>query len=214
MTTRERLEEYLGAVYRLRTDPELPVPLSLLGEYFGFSPVSIHEMVQKLAQRGWMIYQPYRGVVLTESGEAVALALLRRHRLWERFLTDVLQVPWDEAHEVAGKLEHAALESVTERLADLLGDPNFCPHGEPIPPSERTSVDQPLERLSVGASGRVTRIGPESARLLREVQDWGLVPGSSVTCLEHSEDTMKVEVGSAQVQIPVESASAIWVEIL
>ena len=114
-----------------------PVPLSVLGEYFGFSPVSIHEMVQKLSQRGWIVYHPYRGVTLTESGEEVALALLRRHRLWERFLTDMLHVPWDEAHEMAGNLEHAAPESVTERLAELLGDPDSCPHGEPIPPSER-----------------------------------------------------------------------------
>ena len=75
MTTRERYEESLGAVYRLRTAPDTPLPLSLLGEYFGFSPVSIHEMVQKLVQREWVVYHPYYGVTLTGSGEAVALAL-------------------------------------------------------------------------------------------------------------------------------------------
>ena len=173
MGTRERFEEYLAAVHRLRTAPDAPVPLSLLGEHFGFSTVSIHEMVQKLVQREWVIYHPYRGVTLTESGQTLPSRLLRRHRLWERFLTDVLHVPWDEAHEVAGDLEHAAPESVTERLASLLGDPNFCPHGEPIPPVERTCADQPLTRLSEGAVGHVTRIAPESARLLRDVQDWG-----------------------------------------
>ena len=119
----ERVEEYLGAIYRLRIDTETPLPLSQLTEYFGFSPVSIHEMVQKLDDRGWVLYHPYRGVTLTDSGEDAALALLRRHRLWERFLADVLDLPWDEAHVIAGQLEHAAPEVVTERLADFLGDP-------------------------------------------------------------------------------------------
>lgn len=214
MVNRERLEEYLGAVCRLRRDPESPVPLSLLVEYFGFSPVSIHEMVQKLARNGWVVYRPYHGVTLTESGEAVALALLRRHRLWERFLMDVLQVPWDEAHEVAGDLEHAAPESVTERLANLLGDPDFCPHGEPIPPMERTGTDQPLERLPAGASAHVTRIGPESGDLLRKVQAWDLVPGALVTCLERGGETIKVQIGKVHIQIPPECARAIWVEML
>lgn len=213
MNTRERFEEYLAAIHRLRTAPAAPVPLSLLKKHFNFSLVSIHEMVQKLVKREWVIYHPYRGVTLTESGEGVARALLRRHRLWERFLTDVLRVPWDEAHDVAGNLEHAAPESVTERLANLLGDPDFCPHGEPIPPVEWAGDDQPLTQLPEGVTGHVTRITPESAQLLRDVQGWGLMPGSAVTFLECNEGTVKVRVHSEQLQIPTESANAIWVEV-
>jgi len=209
---RERVEDYLGAIYRLRTTAASPVSLAVLREHFDLSPVSIHEMIQKLSQRGWIEYYPYRGVTLTVQGEAVALALLRRHRLWERFLTDVLQVSWAEAHDIAGALEHAAPESVTERLASFLGDPASCPHGEPIPPSANPYIDHSLSHVPVGAAGRVTRIAPESAALLRAVQDWGLLPGSRVSVVERQAAAVTVRVADHLVSIPQEAANAIWVE--
>jgi DtxR family Mn-dependent transcriptional regulator len=211
---RERVEDYLAAIYRLRVDPESPLPLSALGEYFGFSPVSIHEMVQKLSQQGWIRYHPYHGVTLNAQGEAVAMALLRRHRLWERFLTDMLDVSWAEAHEIAGALEHAAPESVTERLSTLLGDPVSCPHGVPIPPSTRSYADTCLRTMPVGARGQVTRIAPESGDILRDVQAWGLLPGRQVSVVEQRDDEIVVQVEGRLVSIPVESASVIWVEVL
>jgi DtxR family Mn-dependent transcriptional regulator len=211
---RERVEDYLAAIYRLRVDPESPLPLSALGEYFGFSPVSIHEMVQKLSQQGWIRYHPYHGVTLNAQGETVALALLRRHRLWERFLTDMLDVSWAEAHEIAGALEHAAPESVTERLSALLGDPVSCPHGVPIPPSKHAYVDICMCTMPVGACGRVTRIAPESSDILRDVQAWGLLPGRQVTVVEQRDDEIVVQVEGRLVNIPLESASVIWVEVL
>ncbi|MGC9396397.1 MAG: metal-dependent transcriptional regulator [Anaerolineae bacterium] len=213
VVVRERVEDYLGAIYRLRDDPESPVPLSALGEHFGFSPVSIHEMVQKLSQQGWICYYPYHGVILNEQGETVALALLRRHRLWERFLTDTLNVPWAEAHEIAGSLEHAAPESVTDRLAAMLGDPVSCPHGEPIPPCELPYNDICLSQVTLGAQGRVTRIAPESGDILRDVQGWGLLPGCQVTIIERQDDEIIVQVEERRVSIPLESADVIWVEI-
>ncbi len=212
-TVRERVEDYLGAIYRLRVDPELPVPLSALGEHFGFSPVSIHEMIQKLSQQGWICYHPYRGVTLNARGEAVALALLRRHRLWERFLTDMLDVPWAEAHEIAGALEHAAPESVTERLAMMLGDPVSCPHGVPIPPYQDLHTDTCLRYTPVGSQGRVTRIAPESGDILRNVQGWGLLPGCRITVVEQQEAEIVVQVDDRLVRVSLESASAIWVEV-
>ncbi|HOT93106.1 MAG TPA: metal-dependent transcriptional regulator [Anaerolineae bacterium] len=213
MVVGERIEDYLGAIYRLRKTADSPLPLAVLGEHFGFSPVSIHEMIQKLSQQGWLHYHPYRGVTLTEQGEAVALALLRRHRLWERFLTDMLHIPWAEAHDIAGALEHAAPEAVTERLADLLGDPASCPHGAPIPPLTKPYVDQCLTRVPVGAQGRVTRITPESADLLRAVQAWGLLPGSRVSVIERRQDAVIVQIEDKQVCVPRENADAIWIEM-
>lgn len=211
---RERVEDYLAAIYRLRVDSESPLPLSALGEYFGFSPVSIHEMVQKLSQQGWIHYYPYRGVTLSTQGEVVAMALLRRHRLWERFLTDMLDVPWSEAHEIAGTLEHAAPELVTERLSALLGDPVSCPHGVPIPPSKRVYVDTCLRQVPVGARGRVTRIAPESGDILRDVQAWGLLPGCQIAVIEQQEAEIVVQVDERLVSIPLESANVIWIEVL
>jgi DtxR family Mn-dependent transcriptional regulator len=211
---REHVEDYLGAIYRLRTDGASPVPLSQLGEYFGFSPVSVHEMVLKLSHQGWVVYHPYQGVRLTESGEKVAAALLRRHRLWERFLTDMLKIPWDETHEIAESLEHAAPESVTERLSDLLGDPEHCPHGGPIPPLTGTHKGQCLSSLPVGAQGRVTRISPESPDLLHRVQQWGLLPGRRLDVVEQDQVETMVKVEGGVVGVPAACAQAVWVEVL
>ncbi len=210
----ERAEEYLGAIYRLRTDKVAPVPLSQLTDYFGFSPVSIHEMVKKLSQEKWVVYHPYHGVTLTEEGEGMAKSLLRRHRLWERFLTDVLDIPWDQAHEIAGQLEHATPELVTERLSAFMGMPKHCPHGGPIPPATKTIDDQCLTSLPEGAQGRVTRISPETPELLRQIQLWDIVPNHELRVVQQQEKATTIEVDEDIVDIPSSNAQAIWVELL
>ena len=210
----QSIEDYLGAIFRLREGETTPVPLSGLSEHLGFSAVSIHEMVQKLEGQQLVNYQRYRGVTLTAEGERLAEAVVRRHRIWERFLTDMLDVPWAEAHEIAGALEHAAPESVTERLSALLGDPVSCPHGVPIPPSKRAYIDTCLRSVPVGARGRVTRIAPESGDILRDVQAWGLLPGRHVTVLEQRDDEIIVQVEEQLVSVPLESANVIWIEVL
>lgn len=129
----EHVEDYLGVIYRLREGADTPLPLARMQEYFNYSLISIHEMVQKLENQALVSYTPYRGVILTELGEKIATALVRRHRIWERFLNDLLKIPEDVVHTVAGQLEHAAPELVTERLAELLGQPDACPHGSEIP---------------------------------------------------------------------------------
>ena len=213
----ETVEEYLSTIYRLRTDPETPLPLSRLSDFFGFSPVSIHEMIQKLNDRGWVRYHPYRGVLLTESGEEAAQALLRRHRLWERFLTDILEIPWDDAHRVAGSLEHAATDLVMERLAAFLGQPDSCPHGAPIPPAKRSPLEQCLRSLPAGTRGRIARIAPETPQLLARAADLALVPGRHFRLLAQEEDETRlilVPEEAAPVSVSARDAAAIWVEVL
>ena len=134
------VEEYLGAIYRLRENPDNPLPLPHLQDYLHYTLISIHEMVRKLEKEAYITYSPYHGVILTAKGEQVASALVRRHRIWERFLADTLAIPWDATHTLAGQLEHAAPELVTERLAQLMGDPESCPHGSHIPPSVTTTI--------------------------------------------------------------------------
>ncbi len=130
----ENTEMYLGAIFRLRENMNTHLPLKRLQEYFDFSPISIHEMISKLEEEGLVEYRRYYGVRLTGAGEAVASNMVRRHRIWEVFLTRMLGVETTRAHEVADQLEHAAPAEVTERLADLLGKPEACPHGSLIPP--------------------------------------------------------------------------------
>lgn len=206
---REHVEEYLGAIYRLRATPEAPLPLAQLGEYFNFSPVSIHEMIRKLATEAWVVYHPYRGVTLTAEGETLARSLVRRHRLWERFLTDMLDIPWDEAHAIAGQLEHAAPGTVTDRLAHLLGDPQHCPHGAPIPPQTVSPAEVCLWEAPLAVEGRVSRITPETPELLTQAQAWGLLPGARVTVLERQAEAARVQIAGQTVSIPAMNAHAI-----
>jgi len=212
----DRVEEYLGAIYRLRAGAETPVPLPQLAAHFGFSPVSVHEMVQKLKSRGSVRYHPYRGATLTERGEEVAMRLVRRHRLWERFLTDILEIPWDEAHEIAGKLEHVATGLVTDRLAAFLGDPQACPHGAPIPPQARSSSDVCLRSLPEGAQAQITRIALEIPALLQRLSESGVVPGRRVQVLSQSAGGTEVLIAEAAtpVHVPTEDAGSIWLELI
>ena len=176
-------EEYLEAIYRLGGRDE-PVPLSSLAEHLDLVAVSVNEMVRRLEEQHLVRYTPYRGVLLEEEGLRQALALLRRHRLWERFLTDMLGIPWDHVHEEACKLEHAASEQVTEKLAELLGSPERCPHGRPMPvPGCELVPDQgaiPLADMAAQQEGQVAYIAREEPELLRYLATLGIRPSAEV----------------------------------
>lgn len=176
-------EEYLEAIYRLGGRDE-PVPLSSLAEHLDLVAVSVNEMVRRLEEQHLVRYTPYRGVLLEEEGLRQALALLRRHRLWERFLTDMLGIPWDRVHEEACKLEHAASEQVTEKLSKLLGSPERCPHGRPMPvPGCELVPDQgaiPLADMAAQQEGQVAYIAREEPELLRYLETLGILPNAEV----------------------------------
>ena len=144
----EHVEEYLGAIYRLRESANAPLPLPRLQEYLNYTLISVHEMVRKLEGETLASYVPYRGVVLTGKGELIAASLVRRHRIWERFLADVLAIPGEDTHAIAGQLEHAAPDLVTERLAGLMGEPELCPHGSTIPPKRSLEDEKRNEIFS------------------------------------------------------------------
>jgi DtxR family Mn-dependent transcriptional regulator len=180
-------EEYLEAIYRLGGQ-DAPVQLSALSETLGLSASSVNEMVRRLEEQGLVCYTPYRGVRLGQEGLCQALAVVRRHRLWERFLTDVLGLGWDAVHEAACKLEHAASEQVTERLADLLDDPDRCPHGKPVPPPGCESITpeaaRALTQLQVGQRGTVAYIGREEPELLRYLERLQVQPDARIVVQE------------------------------
>ena len=206
----ESEENYLGAVYRLQEDPEKPVPLSDLQAYFGFSRVSIHEMIRKLEQKALVVYHPYHGATLTDEGETIAVALLRRHRLWERFLTDFLDVSWDDAHEIACRLEHAVTDEITERLADLLSDTDACPHGAPLQPGARVPKGKRLRTREPGSECCIVRIAPETSDLLHYLHARHLNPESRLRVLEQTPDGTQVEIEDNIVDLPAHVADTIW----
>src|SRR4030065_2515128 len=126
-------EMYLKSLHELAVGEE-PVPISALAERLGHNVVSSTEMIHRLEGRGLVAHHPYHGVQLTPIGAEHARALVRRHRLWERFLTDMLGLDWDTVHTLACELEHAVGDEVTEALDQRLGGPPPRPPGTPPPP--------------------------------------------------------------------------------
>ncbi len=204
------IEDYLGAIYRLQRQDGSPLPLGDLQEHFGFSPISIHEMIQKLVQRGLVEYLPYKGVVLTPSGSAAAAALVRRHRIWECFLTDGLQVPIDEAHSLAHDLEHAAPDWITERLFTHLLQPEVCPHGNLIQKIEDVSGGITLDTGEAGQVFKLLRIFPEKAASLQLARETGLLPGEVVRIRSKDIERTSLEIRGMKQNIFTEDLASFW----
>src|SRR5947209_7561415 len=165
----ESTEEYLEAVYRLEREGP-GVTTSGLASALGVAPASVSGMLKKLDKDGYVEYVARGEVKLTRKGLQVAVNVLRRHRLAERLLTDVLGMPWDEVHSEACMLEHAISARVEERLVRLLGDPKTCPHGQPIPPSDLSDpqpVGVPLAQMQEGTHAIVSGVSEEMPEMLR-----------------------------------------------
>lgn len=182
----ESTEEYLEAVYRLEREGP-GVTTSGLAADLGVAPASVSGMLKKLADNGYLEYKARGEAKLTDKGLGVAVRVMRRHRLAERLLTDVLGMPWDEVHAEACRLEHAISAAVEERLVAVLGDPKSCPHGHPIPPAdlskpERTGVK--LAELLPGASARVVDVIEDVPEMLRYLDQIGVRPGAAIDVAE------------------------------
>ena len=178
----ESTEEYLEAVYRLEREGP-GVTTSGLASELGVAPASVSGMLKKLAAEGY-VEQVARGEVrLTQKGLEVGVRVVRRHRLAERLLTDVLGMAWDEVQQEACMLEHAISENVERRLIDVLGDPKECPHGLPIPPKDLSDPQRdsvPLAQVDIGSSAVVRGVTHEVPEMLRYLGEVGLRPGAQV----------------------------------
>ncbi len=182
----ESVEEYLEAVYRLEREGP-GVTTSGLASSLGVAPASVSGMLKKLAKDGYLEHVSRGEVKLTDKGLAVGVRVLRRHRLAERLLTDVLGMPWDQVHDEACMLEHAISANVEARLMTLLKDPTTCPHGQPIPPSDLSNpvrTGEPLAQVPEGTRGRVESVTEEFPEILRYLAEIGLRPGVEITLVQ------------------------------
>lgn len=176
------MEDYLKAIYTLQQQ-ESTVTTSLLGEQRGFKPGSVSAMLKKLAEQNLVVHTPYQGVQLTDTGEKIALEVIRHHRLLELYLVEALGYSWDEVHEEAERLEHHISEKLEARIAAHLGHPTFDPHGDPIPTPDGTLPHRDNLRLAdlpVGTTARICRVQDQHAERLRYLAGLGLVPGATL----------------------------------
>ena len=215
--TSESIEMYLKSVCELEIG-QSPVAISQLAQRLGVSSPSTIEMVKRLAEQELVTHTPYKGVELTERGRKRAHNILRRHRLWERFLTDKLGLAWESVHDYACRLEHATAHEVTEALAEFLGHPATCPHGNPIPDAEGNIVQKatiPLCELEVGQTACLINIAYEETILLDYLARRGLFPETILTVEEIApyQGPLMIGIQDRTEALGREIASRIFVEI-
>jgi DtxR family Mn-dependent transcriptional regulator len=212
----ESTEMYLKAMAELGA--EEVVAVGRLAGRLGVTNVSANEMVHRLTESGLVSHMPYKGVALTETGKAAACSVLRRQRLWECFLYEHLHIEWAKLYELACALEHATAPEVTEALATFLGDPKFCPRGNPIP-----SADGSITTLNgillcdapVGATVRVMAINATKTDALTYLQTRGILPGCELTIVEAApmEGPLTLRVDDKEVALGLLLSEFVIVEV-
>ncbi len=222
------VEEYLETIYNMSAENEVVIG-ARLAEKFGVSAPTVTEMLKRLVRDGYVEMDNKRQVTLTDAGNQAAEAVLRRHRLTERFLADMLGMQWHQVHEEAGRLEHFISGAVEERVIASLNYPTTCPHGNPIPgsvPSARTYLkDQGAIRLSTLANGEkaavllISEVVEDEEGLILYLHEKGLTPGTLLTVLsqdvgntsDNQQEDFRLQVEGYEVRISEAVASKIWV---
>jgi DtxR family transcriptional regulator, Mn-dependent transcriptional regulator len=208
-------EEYLETILAIEEEGVPPLRARLV-ERLGLSAAAVSETVNRLVAAGYADLRDDRTIHLTQKGRQLATTVVRRHRLAERLLTDVIGLEWEKVHREAARWEHAISADVEEKLVELLGDPVTCPHGNPIPGSRRQAQSAPTVRLAAAAPGRVT-IARISEKL--ELNDEGLtllararlIPGATATVIEHDNGGVRVKTSAGEHTVPADVAEQMYV---
>ena len=208
-------EEYLEAILEIEEEGTIPIRARLV-ERLGLSAPAVSETVNRLVDHGYAELLDDRTLRLTEKGREVAVSIVRRHRLAERLLVDVIGLEWEKVHREADRWEHAISADVEEKLVELLGDPATCPHGNPIPGSKHKTNAGPTVALARAVPGPIT-VQRVNEKL--ETDDDGITllatarmtPGSAATVVEVGDDGVVVETETGRHSVPARVAENLFV---
>ncbi|MBS7608512.1 MAG: metal-dependent transcriptional regulator [Candidatus Bathyarchaeia archaeon] len=207
-------EEYIEAIYKLQKRSGVARTKELAKE-LNVVPGSITNTIAHLEKHGLVEHTPYKGVRLTAEGEKLALNVIRRHRLAERLLTDLLEADWSIVHETACRLEHALTEDVLSLLERRLGYPKFCPHGNPIP-RENGEVNDvecyPLTSMAANQTCIVIKLLDEKRETLLSLASKGIKPNVPIHIVKAEEDSLVLCVAGEEWTINRKEAESIWVK--
>ena len=208
-------EEYVEAIYRLQKRSGV-AKTKELAEELHVVPGSITNTIEHLEKHGLVKHEPYKGVKLTAKGERLALDILRKHRLAERLLTDILNFKWSDVHESACKLEHALTKDVITLLEKKLENPKFCPHGNPIP-TENGEVEEeeccPLTEVGLNMACIVAKITDEKREKLLTLANKGIKPNVPIHVVERKPSNIVLCVSEKKCTLSYDDASSIWVKL-
>jgi DtxR family Mn-dependent transcriptional regulator len=211
----DEAEEYAEAIYRLQKRSGV-ARTKELAEELHVVPGSITNTIEHLEKHGLVEHEPYKGVKLTAKGEKLALDILRRHRLAERLLTDILDADWSEVHESACKLEHALTTNMLALLEKRLEHPKSCPHGNPIPTANGKIIEEecsPLGEINANETCTVVKITDERYEKLLELAAKGIKPDVSIHVVGRKPTHMILIVAKRRCTLSYDNAMSIWVKI-
>jgi len=217
METTASIQDYLAAIYDLAGSGK-PVIGARLAKHMKVAPPAVTEALHRMTRAGYIRFSAGKEISLTKKGKAMAEVMARRHRLLERWLTDILGLDWTEAHEEAHRLEHALSPKVEDRLAAILGMPSTCPHGNPIPGMAGKSAAHPfpLDQAKDGITVVVERITEEAEadrKLLAHLWQNGVRPGTRLTIQEIAPwaGTITTVSDGRTIVLGLAAAGKIWV---
>lgn len=199
-------ENYIKSVYSL-SQATGEVIVSELAKKLQVKPPTVNSMMKKLALKKWVVYAPYKGIKVTEKGKKEALAIIRRHRLAELFLVNVMKLGWEEVHDIAEQLEHVESNRFYDRIDEMLGYPKFDPHGEPIPDAngkilndKRIALNQAKENATV----KIVAVADDKKSFLDHLNDKGLKIGEKVLVKrKEAYDGSVVLINKAKVELMI-----------
>ncbi|MGB9987900.1 metal-dependent transcriptional regulator [Salarchaeum japonicum] len=209
------MEDYLKTIYMLQREHGPPVRTSTVADALDVTSPTVTSMLEKLEDRGFVTREKYKGVELTEDGEAVALEVLRHHRLLEAYLAEHLDYEWSEVHDEADALEHHISEEFERRVAEALGDPRVDPHGDPIPSADLTLAEDDTVSLASAEPGDdvvVARVSDRDDEELRYLSEVGVEPGTTLTVTDTTPiGTLVLDIDGETVTLPESVAATIRV---
>jgi DtxR family Mn-dependent transcriptional regulator len=210
------IEDYLKQIYKLQSS-EKRVTTSLLANRLSISPASVTDMVKKLSEQGLLRHTPYRGVELTAEGKKHALRIVRRHRLWEVLLVELLHFSWDKIDDEAERLEHSTSEELERKIDEVLGYPKTDPHGDPIPTEDgelRETAYVSLAGIELGEACKITRVSDSNPETLQYATSLGLSLKKTVVVIERIkfDGSLRVKVGRKEIYVSQKLAQNVFVE--
>jgi len=212
-------ENYLKTIFHLEFELKDAVSTNAIAESMETKASSVTDMVQKLAKKNLLSYKKYKGTQLTPEGKKIAANVIRKHRLWEVFLVEKLNFHWDEVHEIAEQLEHIQSDELVTRLNKFLGNPDFDPHGDPIPDSQgnvKRTEKKLLSELVKNQQGVCVGVKESSGEFLQYLDKKKISIGTKIKILgrEFFDGSMIIQVGNDQFFISHKIAENLYIQTL
>ena len=212
-------ENYLKTIYHLTAFSDQEVSTNAIAEMIATKASSVTDMLKKLAEKDLVHYKKYQGVSLTANGRLLAKMIVRKHRLWEVFLVEKLDFPWDEVHDIAEQLEHIKSEKLINKLDNFLGNPTEDPHGDPIPDANGKIIKKEkllLSELGFNQSGICVGVKDSSKEFLKYLDKNQIALGSKIEIItkEDFDFSMKIKVENREFSISNKIANNLFVKLV